>query len=76
MDKKIWLAATLAVVGAMAIGSSSARPPPLGTEQFEEWYGNDGSLNGYRHWTCNGDLETWGSMQGNLVVTQRPCPGR
>ena len=74
MSRKLLFATVIAVAGVAAVGSSAANAPPFGTEQFEEWYDASGNLNGYRHWTCNGSVETWGSRQGQLVVTRRACP--
>lgn len=74
MGRKLLFATVIAVAGVATVGSSAANAPRHGTEQFEEWYDASGSLNGYRHWTCSGSVETWGSWQGQLVVTRRACP--
>lgn len=72
--KKTLIALALFAAAAGLAAPSVANAPPYGTEQFEEWYASDGTLNGYRHWTCSGDVETWGTFSGSLSVTRRACP--
>ena len=72
-NRKALIAFALFVAAAGAAAPSVANAPPWGTEQFEEWYAEDGTLNGYVHWTCSGDRETWGTRSGHLVVTRRAC---
>ena len=74
MSRKLLFATVLVVAGAAAIGPSAANAPPLGTEQFEEWFDNAGNMVGYVHWTCDGQRETWGGRNGHLTVTRLACP--
>lgn len=73
MNGKTLAAALVFAAATVFVGASTANAPPLGTEQFEEWYDNSGNLVGYVHWTCDGDREVWGSRNGHLVVTRRAC---
>ena len=73
MSKKALLATILVFAGTLAAGTSAANAPPLGSEQFEEWFDANGQLTGYVHWTCDGRRVTWGTRTGELVVTRRRC---
>lgn len=73
MRKKQLYAALLLAAASVIVGISVASAPPLGTEQFEEWYDNSGQLVGYVHWTCDGDRVTWGTRTGELIVSRRAC---
>ena len=74
MSRKFLFATVLVVAGAAVIGPSEANAPPLGTEQFEEWFDSSGNMVGYVHWTCDGSRETWGARRGMPTVTRRDCP--
>lgn len=73
MNVKKILTAAVVAAGILVAGTSAADAPPLGTEQFEEWYDSNGNLNGYVHWTCNGDRVVWGTRTGTLRVSRRAC---
>ncbi|MBX9403122.1 hypothetical protein K4L06_17575 [Lysobacter sp. BMK333-48F3] len=73
MSKKALLAAALVIAGTLVAGTSAANAPPLGSEQFEEYYNTSGQLVGYVHWSCDGRRTTWGTLSGELEVTRRRC---
>lgn len=73
MRKQALLAAALVIAGTLVAGTSAANAPPLGSEQFEEYFDASGQLVGYVHWSCDGRRTTWGTLSGDLEVTRRRC---